>query len=58
MQRGFVIIVNAFIWGIVLIACPIALNDTGTLQDIQFILAGGASVSLLVVATTGMLKNS
>jgi hypothetical protein len=56
MQRGFVIIVNALVWGIVLIACSIALNDPGTFQDVQFILVGGATVSLLVVVTTGMLK--
>lgn len=56
MKKEFVIIANALIWGIVLIACSIALKDAATFPDIQLILGGGAVVSLLVVATAGMQK--
>ena len=57
MKKEFVIIANALIWGVVLIACSIALKDAGTFPDIQLILGGGAVVSLLVVAAAGMQKN-
>ena len=58
MKKAFVIIGNALIWGIVLIACSIALKDTGAFQDIQLILGGGAIISLFVVATAGMREKS
>ena len=54
MKKEFVVISNALIWGIVLLACSIPLKDTGAFQDIQLILGGGATVSLFVVATAGM----
>jgi hypothetical protein len=56
MKKGSVIIANAVVWGIVTIACSIALQDTEAFQYIQPILALGAVVSLLVVATAGMGK--
>lgn len=58
MKKAFVIISNALIWGIVLIACSIALKDTGAFPDIQLILGGGAAISLFVVATAGMREKS
>ncbi len=57
MKREFVVvIVNAFVWGLTVIACAIALKDTGAFQDIQLVLGGGAIASLLVVAA-GLRKN-
>ena len=50
MKKVSVIIANAIIWGIVLIACSIALRDTKAFPDVQLILGGGAVISLLVVA--------
>ena len=56
MKKEFEIIANALTWGIVLIACSLALKDGGAFQNIQLILAGGAVVSLFVVATAGKVK--
>ncbi|MFC2170409.1 hypothetical protein ACFLQJ_00360 [Calditrichota bacterium] len=46
---GATIISNAIIWGFVMIACSKALKGTGAFQEIQNILAGGASMSLIIV---------
>lgn len=54
MKRESVILASALIWGIVLIACSIALKDTDAFPDIQLILGGGAVISLLVVAKAGI----
>ena len=54
MKNESIIIANALIWGIVLIACSIALKDTKAFPDIQLILVGGAVISLLVVARAGI----
>ena len=52
MKHGALItIVNACIWGFVLIACARALKGTGAFQEIQLILGGGAAASLLVVGS-------
>lgn len=48
-REGIVVIVNACIWGFVLITCAVALKGTGVYKDIQLILGGGAVASLLVV---------
>ena len=58
MKKELRIIVNVLIWGFVIIACAIALKGTGAFQDIQFILGGGATVSLLVDATAGMRERT
>ena len=52
-----VVIANAIIWGVVLIACARALQGTGAYQEIQLILGGGAAVSMLVVGV-GVLRKS
>ena len=56
MQKEFVIIINALIWGIVLVACALVLKNTEAFRDIQLILGGGAAVSLLFTAVVGMRK--
>jgi len=48
-RQGAVLIGNAIVWGVVMIACASALKGTGAFQDIQLILTGGAGFSLLVV---------
>jgi len=50
MKRGAAaIIVNSCIWGLVIIACSLALKGTEAFKEIQTILVGGAGASLLVV---------
>jgi hypothetical protein len=52
MKKATLIIANAIIWGVVLLACAIALRGTEAFQDIQTILGGGAVVSMLIVAVS------
>ncbi len=52
-----VIVVNALIWALVIIACAVALSGSGIFKEIQHILGGGAAISLLVVAV-GMRKRA
>jgi len=49
-RGGVIIIVNACIWGLVMITAALALRGTGAYQKIQLVLGGGAAVSLLVVS--------
>lgn len=49
-REGVVIIVNAVIWGLVMIASASALKGTGAFKEIQHILGGGAGASLLILA--------
>ena len=50
MKRlGIVVIVNAIIWGLVMIASAHALKGTGAFKEIQHILGAGAGASLIVV---------
>ena len=44
-----VILVNACIWGLVMILASRTLSGTGAYDQIQHILGGGAGASLLVV---------
>ncbi len=44
-----IILINACIWGFVMIMSSHTLSGTGAYQQIQNILAGGAGASLLVV---------
>lgn len=44
-----IIIINACIWGFVMIMSSHTLSGTGAYQQIQHILAGGAASSLIVV---------
>lgn len=44
-----IIVVNACIWGFTIIMCSHTLSGTGAYQQIQNILAGGASASLVAV---------
>ncbi len=46
---GIVILVNACIWGFVILMSSHTLSGTGAYQQIQHILGGGAAASLLVV---------
>ena len=43
------IIVNACIWGFIMIMCSHTLRGTGAYQQIQNILAAGATASLVTV---------
>ncbi len=58
MKKAHVLIANSLIWGIVLIACSIALKDAGSFPDIQLLLGAGAVISLIVNATAGMRATS
>ncbi len=44
-----VILINACVWGLVIIMSSKTLSGTGAYQQIQNILGGGAAASLLVV---------
>ena len=46
---GTIVIVNACIWGFVILMSSHTLSGTGAYQQIQNILGGGAAASLLVV---------
>lgn len=46
---GIIILVNACIWGFVMIMSSRALSGSDAYQQIQHILGGGAAISLLVV---------
>ena len=48
-RASMVVIANAIVWALVLIASALALKGTGAYQEIQHILGGGAAASLLVV---------
>lgn len=47
-KGGWVIIMNALIWGAVIIGCSLKLKGTGAYQEIQTILGAGAAVSLIL----------
>ena len=49
-REPVVLIVNAVIWGSVMIASSLALKGTGAFQEIQHFIGGGAGLSLLLVA--------
>ncbi|NQU28869.1 MAG: hypothetical protein HQ528_11310 [Candidatus Marinimicrobia bacterium] len=53
---GIIVIVNACIWGFVMIMCSITLKGTGAYQEIQLILAGGAAASLVLTGGLGVKK--
>ena len=55
-----IIILNACIWGFVMIMSSHTLSGTGAYQQIQNILAGGATASLLLVGggLAGIAKKS
>ena len=46
---GAIVIVNACVWGFVILMSSHTLSGTGAYQQIQNILGGGAAASLLVV---------
>ncbi|RKZ09364.1 hypothetical protein DRQ25_06720 [Candidatus Fermentibacteria bacterium] len=49
-KLGVVIIINAVIWGLVIIGCSLTLKGTGAYIEIQSILAGGSIASLILLA--------
>ena len=53
MKIAPLIITNAIIWAAVLLACAMALQGTEAFHEIQAILAGGAVISMFVVAVSG-----
>ncbi len=55
-REPVVLIVNAVIWGSVMIASSLALKGTGAFKEIQHILGAGAGISLLVVAAGARRK--
>lgn len=50
-----VLLANAIVWGVVMIASSLALKGTGSFEKIQGILGGGAAASFLLVAV-GVLR--
>ncbi len=48
MKRAMFPILNALVWGAVIIGCSLRLRDTGAYEEIQNILAGGAVVSMFL----------
>jgi hypothetical protein len=50
-REPLIVIVNACIWGAVIIASAVALKGTGAFDKIQLILGGGAAASLIVVGS-------
>lgn len=48
MKRAVYTILNALVWGAVIIGCSLRLKDTGAFSEIQGILAGGAVVSMFL----------
>ncbi len=57
MKKEIVVIVNALIWGLVIVACAVALRGSGAFKEIQLILGGGVVASLLTVSA-GILKRT
>jgi hypothetical protein len=58
MKREIVVVVGtALIWGLVIVACAVALRGSGAFKEIQHILGGGAAVSLLILAA-GIMKRA
>ena len=55
-KHATIIIVNACIWGFVLIATDRALEGTDGYEKIQTILGGGAAASFVVVSA-GVIKD-
>ncbi len=56
---GAAIIVNAIIWGAVIVGTAFKLKGTGSASDVLPILAGGAAASNLVLGgMLGRRKNS
>ena len=55
---GAIIIANALVWGLVIIASSSALKGTGQFQEIQNILGGGAGASLIVVSLLAIKRKS
>ena len=55
-KEAAIIIGNALIWGVVLIATSLALKGTGQFQEIQHILGGGAGASFLVVSLAAIKR--
>jgi len=51
LKYSVVMIVNAVIWGLVIIGCSLALRGTGMYVRIQLILGGGAAFSLILLST-------
>ena len=59
MQRGesaviryrVAIILVAFIWAAVILACSLALEGTGLFARVSHILGGGAAVSIIVLGS-------
>lgn len=49
-KLGVVIIINAVIWGLVMIGCSLTLKGTEAYKEIPIILAGGSMASLLLLA--------
>lgn len=47
-NRGWAIILNAVIWGAVIIGCSLKLKGTGAFQEIQTLLAAGAGISIIL----------
>jgi hypothetical protein len=55
-RGGVIVIVNAIIWGAVLVGTAHALRGTTAFSEIQLILGGGAAASNLLVAGGALRK--
>jgi len=57
LKKGPVaVLVNALIWGFVIIMCSHKLSGTGAYQEIQTVLGAGAAASLLTVGVAVIKK--
>jgi len=45
---AYTILAHAVIWGLVIVGCSLQLKGTGMYQEIQNVLYGGASASLII----------
>ncbi len=55
MKNSWAIILNAVIWGAVIVGCSLKLKGTDAFQEIQTILAAGAGLSVIL---TGALLSA
>ena len=56
MKRALYPVLNAIVWGAVIVGCSLKLKDTGAYEEIQGILAGGAVASMFLTILIFDLK--
>jgi hypothetical protein len=53
ISTGVMIIINASIWGLVIIGCSYALKGTGEFANIRNILVGGSGITMMLILLGG-----